>query len=129
MKIRRERVSAAPAQACSPQRSSRVDRDSPAFGAQRQRNFRLPGSRLLASVKVRDQVSHPLRRDSGRSINRNCHLSPSVNTSRLPITELLAMIPTRGRLTKWTALLSGALGEQQCFGERAEDLLITDLRK
>jgi hypothetical protein len=39
MKIRRERVSAAPAQACSPQRSSRVDPDSPAFGAQRQRNF------------------------------------------------------------------------------------------
>jgi hypothetical protein len=38
--------------------------------------------RLLASVKVRDQVSHPLRRDSGRSSNRNRHLSPSVNTSR-----------------------------------------------
>jgi len=39
-------VSAAPAQACSPQRSSRVDRDSPAVGAQRQRNLQLPGSRL-----------------------------------------------------------------------------------
>ncbi len=39
MKIRRERVSAAPAQACSPQRSSRVDRDSLAVGGQRQRNF------------------------------------------------------------------------------------------
>ncbi len=47
MKIRRERVSAAPAQACSPQRSSRVDRDSPAVGAQRQRNFQLPGRGLL----------------------------------------------------------------------------------
>src|SRR5260370_28310578 len=33
------------------------------------------------------QVSHPLRRDSGRSSNRNRHLSPSVNTSRLPITN------------------------------------------
>jgi hypothetical protein len=39
MNIRRERVSAAPAQACSPQRSSRVDRDSLAVGGQRQRNF------------------------------------------------------------------------------------------
>ena len=43
--------------------------------------------RLLASVKVRDQVSHPLRRDSGRSSNRNRHLSPSVNTSRLQIAK------------------------------------------
>jgi len=46
-----------------------------------------PPSRLLASVKVRDQVSHPLRRDSGRSSNRNRHLSPSVNTSRLIVTN------------------------------------------
>ena len=44
----------------------------------------LPTSRLLDNVKVRDQVSHPLRRDSGRSSNRNRHLSRSVNTSRLP---------------------------------------------
>jgi hypothetical protein len=51
----------------------------------------------------------------------------SIHTSRLPITELFAMIPTRGRLTKWTALLSEALGERQCFGERAADLLITDV--
>jgi hypothetical protein len=47
----------------------------------------LPRSRLLASVKVRDQVSHPLRRDSGRSSNRNRHLSPWVNTIRLPATS------------------------------------------
>jgi hypothetical protein len=40
-------------------------------------------SRLLDNVKVRDQVSHPLRRDSGRSSNLNRHLSPSVKTSRL----------------------------------------------
>jgi len=86
MKIRRERVPAAPAQACFPQRSSRVDRDPLAFGAQRQRNFQLPGSRLRASVEVRNQVSHPLRLDSGRSSNR--HLSPSVNTSRLVGTDL-----------------------------------------
>src|SRR5437016_9420400 len=32
---------------------------------------KLPPSRLQASVKVRDQVSHPLRRDSGKSSNRN----------------------------------------------------------
>jgi hypothetical protein len=50
MKIRRERVSAALAQACSPQRSSRVDRDSPAVGPQRQRNFQLPGTRLRDNV-------------------------------------------------------------------------------
>ena len=49
MKIRRERVSAAPAQACSPQRSSRVDRDSPAVGGQRQHHFQLPGSRLVVT--------------------------------------------------------------------------------
>jgi hypothetical protein len=54
MKIRRERVSAAPAQACSPQRSSRVDRDSPAVGAQRQRNFQLPGSRLALRLLITD---------------------------------------------------------------------------
>jgi hypothetical protein len=53
MKIRRERVSAAPAQACSPQRSSRVDRDSPAVGAQCQRNFQLPGRGLLARSNFR----------------------------------------------------------------------------
>ena len=34
------------------------------------------------NVKVRDQVSHPLRRDSGRGSNRNRHLSPSLNISR-----------------------------------------------
>jgi hypothetical protein len=46
-------------------------------------------TRLHASSKptsgqrqMRDQVSHPVRRDSGRSSNRNRHLSPSVNTSR-----------------------------------------------
>ena len=48
MKIRRERASAASAQACPPQCSARVDCDSPAVGGQRQRNFQLPGSRLLA---------------------------------------------------------------------------------
>jgi hypothetical protein len=53
MKIRRERVSGAPAQVCSPQRSSRADRDSPAVGVQRQRNFQLPGSRLLARAARR----------------------------------------------------------------------------
>jgi len=35
-----------------------------------------------------DQVSHPLRRDSGRSRNRNRHPSPSVNASRLPGNDL-----------------------------------------
>ena len=39
--------------------------------------------------QVRDQVSPPLRRDSGRSSNRNRHLSSSVNTSRLPVTNRL----------------------------------------
>jgi hypothetical protein len=34
-------------------------------------------------------VSHPLRRNSGRSSNRKRHLSPSVNTSRLVGTDLL----------------------------------------
>jgi hypothetical protein len=48
MKIRRERVPAAPAQECFPQRSSRLDRDSLAVGAQRQGNFQLPGRGLLA---------------------------------------------------------------------------------
>jgi hypothetical protein len=43
---------------------------------------KFPGSGLPAS-KVRDQVSHPLRRDEGRSSNRNRQLSPSVNTIRL----------------------------------------------
>jgi hypothetical protein len=47
----------------------------------------LPLRGLLDNVKVRDQVSHPLRRDSGRSSNRNLHFSPSVNTSRLVITD------------------------------------------
>jgi hypothetical protein len=37
---------------------------------------------------VRDQGSHPLRSDSGRSSNHNRHLSPSVNTSRLPGNDL-----------------------------------------
>src|ERR1700730_4736563 len=41
---------------------------------------RLPRSRLRASVEVRNQVSHPLCLDSGRSSNR--HVYPSVNTSR-----------------------------------------------
>src|ERR1700691_2130107 len=49
---------------------------------QKRASRRCGGARLLASVKVRDQVSHPLRRDSGRSSNRNRHPSPSVNTSR-----------------------------------------------
>ena len=53
--------------------------------------------RLLASVKVRDQVSHPLRRDSGRSSNRNRHLSPSVNTSRLIVTYRLQIAKTKQR--------------------------------
>jgi len=48
----------------------------------------IPKSGLLDNVKVRDQASHPLRRDSGRRSNR--HLSPSVNTSRLPGTNLLS---------------------------------------
>jgi hypothetical protein len=43
MKIRRERASAASAQACPPQCSARVDCDSPAVGGQRQRNSQLPG--------------------------------------------------------------------------------------
>src|SRR5216683_4769757 len=43
---------------------------------------------LRASVEVRNQVSHPLRLDSGRSSNRNRHLSPSVNTSRHSGTNL-----------------------------------------
>jgi hypothetical protein len=47
---------------------------------------RLPRSRLRASVEVRNQVSHPLCLDSGRSSNRNRHFSPSVNTSRLVVT-------------------------------------------
>ncbi len=34
-----------------------------------------------------------LRRDSGRSSNRNRHLSPSVNTSRLLITNLVMARP------------------------------------
>jgi hypothetical protein len=73
MKIRRERVSAAPAQACSPQRSSRVDRDSPAVGAQRQRNFQLPGIRLLARnnfrvVRNRQAIEEP----DIAIINREC---------------------------------------------------------
>jgi hypothetical protein len=48
-----------------------------------------PTSRLRASVEVRNQVSHPLRLDSGRNSNRNRHLSPSVNASRLQGTNVL----------------------------------------
>jgi hypothetical protein len=44
-------------------------------------DLKLPRAVLRASVKVRDHLSHPLRRDSGRSSNR--HLSAPVNTSRL----------------------------------------------
>src|SRR3984893_19387739 len=51
---------------------------------------------LLASVKVRDQVSHPLPRDSRRSSNRNRHLSPSVNTSRLVGTNSVGVRVTAG---------------------------------
>ena len=58
-------------------------------------NGRLPRRGLLASVKVRDQVSHPLRRDSGRSSNRNRHLSPSVNTSRLLVTNPVNFLGAR----------------------------------
>jgi hypothetical protein len=55
---------------------------------------RLPTSGLLDNVKVRDQVSHPLRRDSCRSSNRNRYLSPSVNTSRLLRTNLVTAAST-----------------------------------
>jgi len=58
MKVRWERLSAAPAQACSPQRSSRVDRDSPAVGGHRQRNFQLPGSRLLGTAPAHFLEAH-----------------------------------------------------------------------
>ena|ERR1700722_365103 len=61
MKIRRERVSAVPAQACSPQRSSRVDRDPPAVGPQRQRNFQLPGSRLPRRLLIKGTCNDRLQ--------------------------------------------------------------------
>lgn len=46
----------------------------------------LPRSRLLARIEVRNQVSHPLRIDSGRSSKSHRHLFPSLNTSRLVVT-------------------------------------------
>jgi len=46
-------------------------------------NRDLPEAKLRASVEVCNQVSHPLRLDSGRGSSGNRHLSPSVNTSRL----------------------------------------------
>jgi hypothetical protein len=55
---------------------------------------RSPRRGLLDNVKVRDQVSHPPRRDSGRSSNRNRHVSRSVNTSRLPVTNLANFLET-----------------------------------
>jgi len=62
---------------------------------------RFPRSRLLDNVKVRDQVSHPLRRDSGRSSNRNRHLSPSVNTGRLVLTNPPSCLIISGSPTSW----------------------------
>jgi hypothetical protein len=90
---------------------------------------RCPRSRLRASVKVRDQVSHPLRRDSGRSSNRNRHLSPSVNTSRLSLQiavrwhrnisglptnrELLTQPPRRTSMILWGFCAQGQVWRQR----------------
>jgi hypothetical protein len=94
---------------------------SPAVGGYRQRNFKLLGCGLRARVKVRDRVSHPLRRNSGRSSNRKRHLSPSVITSRLIGTNPVSV----SALAIWH-MLSEETGRSLEFGDRLENSALSD---